>query len=67
MEDFLTEIARLKLKFWISITVATVIERVKARQSHFNSVFKEKIKYKNTLVIPPEGEKGNTYKSLCSR
>ena len=31
----------------------------KARQSYYKSVFKEKIKYENTLVIPPECEKGN--------
>ena len=31
----------------------------KARQSYYKSVFKEKIKYENTLVIPPEREKGN--------
>ena len=28
-------------------------------QSAYKSVFKEKIEYKNTLVIPPECEKGN--------
>ena len=31
----------------------------KARQSYYKSVFKEKIKYENTLVIPPECEKVN--------
>ena len=39
-----------------------VVERAhfKARQSYYKSVFKEKLKYENTLVIPAECEKGNT-------